>query len=202
MYFKSKICTIDKSLKSPHMVVPKFVVKRASVLDVGCNAGYIGKYLKEKKQCICDGIDIDEKALIKAKPYYRNLFKYDLYKCDFILHYKYDFILFIDVLEHLPDPNKSLKKFVKNLKPNGKVIISLPNIARFELRIKHLFGKFDYYPGIMSEDHLRFFTLKTGKQLIENCGLSIYNILPTGLGSKIRVFPTLLAFQFIYFAKK
>lgn len=202
MYFRSDYISLDKSPYSPHMIVLPLVAPNSYVLDVGCNTGYVGKFLKEEKKCINDGIDIDEALLVKAKPYYRNLFKIDLFKDDFVLRHKYDFILFIDILEHLPTPHKILKKMTNNLRKSGKIIISLPNIARFELRLKHLLGNFDYQPGIMNEDHLRFFTLKTGRELIESCSLKIEKILPTGLGARIKAFPELTAFQFIYLCKK
>lgn len=201
MYFKpNKKLSLDTSPYSPHMIIPPLVRADSFVLDVGCNAGYIGKYLKENKNCVCDGIDIDEAALAKARPYYRNLFKIDLFKDNFRLARHYDFILFIDILEHLPTPDKILKKLAGNLKSKGKVIICLPNIARLELRLKHLLGNFDYKPGIMNEDHLRFFTLKTGKKLIEDCGLKIEKVLPTGMGARLKIWPKLIACQFIYIA--
>ena len=202
MYFEPKALSLDKSPYSPHMIVPQLVSQNAYVLDVGCNIGYIGKYLKKNKKCICDGIDFDKSLLIKARPYYRNLFKIDLFKDDFVLRHQYDYILFIDLLEHLPTPHKILKKMVKNLKDDGRIIICLPNVARIELRLKHLLGNFDYKPGIMNEDHLRFFTFKSGKKLIEDCGLEIERVLSTGLGARIKIFPKLIAFQFIYICKK
>lgn len=202
MYFESKILSLDTSPFSPHAIAPCLVEPDSVVLDVGCNAGYLGQYLKEEKNCVCDGIDIDQAVLRKAKPFYKNLYKLDLFKDVFSLKSRYDYILFIDILEHLPNPKRVLKKFVKNLKPEGKAIVCLPNIARLELRLKHLLGNFDYQPGIMNEDHLRFFTLKTGREMIENCGLKVDQVLPTGLGARLKILPTLTAFQFIYIASR
>lgn len=203
MYFSSKVIKMHNWPYSPHVIAPALVADKSSVLDIGCNAGYIGKFLKENKHCRCDGIDIDKVALRKAKPYYEHLYTFDLFNDRFVLKKKYDCLLFLDILEHLPTPSLILKKFVvKNLLPGGKAVICLPNIARFEFRIKHLFGKFEYQPGIMNEDHLRFFTKKTGRQMIENSGLEIINIIPTGLGAMIKILPTLTAFQFIYHCKK
>lgn len=54
----------------------------------------------------------------------------------------------------------------------------------------------------MCKGHLRFFTLKTASELIESAGYKIKKIEPTGLGSIIRIFPTLLAFQFLFVAEK
>jgi len=88
------------------------------------------------------------------------------------------------------------------LKDDGRVIISLPNIARLEIRLKLLVGKFDYQPGILSADHLRFFTRQSATALIEKCGYRIENIIPTGLGHRIKILTNLTAFQFIYVCKK
>ena len=131
---------------SPHSIVLRLIRTRDEILDVGCNTGYIGEYLVKNKDCICDGIDYDQDFLAKAKEKgYRNLFQIDLYKTDFKLELLYDTILFIDVLEHLPNPFEFISKLVReNLKPGGKAIICLPNIARLEYRIKHAFGEFEY----------------------------------------------------------
>jgi len=202
MFSKDKAISLNQSPYSPHTIIPKLIPANSYVLDVGCNAGYIGKYLKEDKGCTCDGIDIDEFLLTQAKPYYCNLFKIDLYYDNFLLTKKYDIILFIDILEHLPNPYRIIQKFSSNLNPHGRIIICLPNIARIEYRLKHLLGIFDYEEsGIMHQDHLRFFTLKSGEKLIQNCGLKIEKILPTGLGARVKVFESLTAFQFIYICK-
>jgi len=190
---------------SPHFIVPRLVGRNKVILDVGCNQGYLGAYLIKNKNCICDGIDIDKKLLVQAKKKgYRNTFKIDLYKTDFKIKEKYDILMFIDILEHLPNPYLILKKMVReNLKTKGKAIICLPNIARLEHRINHLLGKFNYQTsGIMHQDHLRFFTRESALQMIKKTNLRIEKILPTGLGAKTEMLPNLLSFQFIFICKK
>lgn len=190
---------------SPHSIILKLVPHGSTVLDVGCNTGYIGEYLINKKQCICDGIDYNQEFLKKAKKKgYRNTYIIDLYNDSFKIQQKYDYILFIDILEHLPSPDKILTKFVKeNLKKGGTIIICLPNIGRLEFRLKHLLGNFDYEKsGIMSQDHLRFFTKKTAMKMIKNAGLVVEDIMTTGLGTRIKLFLNLFSFQFIFICKK
>ncbi len=87
---------------------------------------------------------------------------------------RFDAIIFGDVLEHLRDPRAVLEKMSALLKPGGKILISLPNIANIWVRLNLLFGRFNYSRvGILDESHLRFFTLKTAKQLASDSGLDV-----------------------------
>jgi 2-polyprenyl-3-methyl-5-hydroxy-6-metoxy-1,4-benzoquinol methylase len=199
MYKKDDCLQRDFSPHSPHTIIPSLVKPNKTVLDVGCNIGMIAQELQDND---VDGIDINDDALEIAKKYCRKVFKRDLYKNELnIPKQKYDYILFADVLEHLPRPDLILKDTKQYLNKNGRVIISLPNIARIELRIKHLMGDFTYAPGIMSLDHLRFFTKKTAIELIEEAGYRVETIIPTGLGHRFPYFTTLIAFQFIFVCK-
>lgn len=199
MFKKDPCLNQSHSPHSPHLIIPKYIKDNSLVLDVGCNTGFMGKVLI-KRGCISDGVDINTEALKKAKKYYSALYKRDLYIGKLhIPSKKYDYIIFADVLEHLPRPDLLLKDATKYLKKSGYILISLPNIARLEIRAQLLFGKFDYtYGGILSEDHLRHFTKKQAVKMISECGLRTNQIIPTGIGHKIRIFPTLTAFQFVY----
>ena len=133
-----------------------------------------------------------------------SIYKRDLYQSRLTIpKVTYDYIIFADVLEHLPRPDLLLKDTLKYLKKTGTIIISLPNIARIEIRLQLLMGNFDYtYGGILSEDHLRHFTRKSAIRMIEDCGLTVVKTTPTGLGHQLKIFPNLAAFQFVYVCKK
>lgn len=204
MFKKDPLLDLDKSPHSPHSIIPRLIGKKnALVLDVGCNNGLIGREIAKLRQASIDGIDINEEALEEAGNSYRKIFRRDLYNSKLEIEAeKYDYIIFSDILEHLPRPDLILKDARKYLKDDGRIIISLPNVARFEIRLDLLFGNFDCNSGILSEDHLRFFTKKSAQKLIRNCGYEIENIVPTGLGHKLKMFTNLTAFQFIYVCKK
>ena len=103
----------------------------------------------------------------------------------------------------LPIYEPNLTKFCKKyLDKRGRIIVSLPNIARLEIRLKLLLGRFDYQPGILGEDHLRFYTRKSALVMLQNCGYQVLEVIPTGLGHTIKILPTLFAFQFIYVCSK
>jgi 2-polyprenyl-3-methyl-5-hydroxy-6-metoxy-1,4-benzoquinol methylase len=204
MFKKDPLLSLDNSLHSPHSIIPKLIKKEQSlVLDVGCNTGMIGEEIIRKKKSIVDGIDINRAALDEAGKAYRKVFEFDLSVDGIEIDTgKYDYIIFSDILEHLPRPDQVLKKFSQYLKDEGRIIVSLPNVARFEVRLELLFGNFDYKPGILSEDHLRFFTQKSAIKMIKECGYEVEKIIPTGLGHKLRIFLNLTAFQFIYVCEK
>jgi len=60
------------------------------------------------------------------------------------------------------------------LKREGLLIVSLPNIANIYVRLTLLLGRFDYSErGLLDKTHLRFFTRKTARRLLESNGYSI-----------------------------
>jgi hypothetical protein len=65
-------------------------------------------------------------------------------------------------------------------------MISTPNIAHIIIRIKLLFGKFDCTErGILDKTHLRFFTRKTFKNLINNPNIKILQLKASPLPIEI-----------------
>ena len=87
---------------------------------------------------------------------------------------RFDKILLLDVLEHLPNPEKALRDAASLLKPNGTLVVSIPNAANLTIRLMLLFGVFEYHDrGILDRTHLRFFTRRTAWRLLESCGFEV-----------------------------
>jgi len=78
-------------------------------------------------------------------------------------------------LEHLNNPLQVLKELKELLKSNGKIIISLPNIAHIELFIQiYIKGTWPKNErGIFDKTHLRWFTRKDVFELITASGLKL-----------------------------
>jgi 2-polyprenyl-3-methyl-5-hydroxy-6-metoxy-1,4-benzoquinol methylase len=90
---------------------------------------------------------------------------------------QYDILLFGDVLEHLVHPERVLATLLPRLKPGGRVLVSLPNIAFVVNRLTHLLGRWDYRDyGILDRTHLRFFTRRTMVALLESSGLRVTRV--------------------------
>ncbi len=150
--------------------------QKSSVLDVGCNAGFIGRALRGINwQGYIAGID--KEKIFKQKVFssgYNSFFPINVENGLGKFRRKFDIIVFADVLEHLIDPQRALKRIKKNIKKDGLVIISLPNIANIYIRLNLFLGNFDYSNrGILDKDHKLFYTKKTAVSLIKNSGLKI-----------------------------
>lgn len=146
-----------------------------SILDVGCNNGYVGlnSSLNEAKFY---GLDWSDDAIQIARKTYADVIKVDLNSLAALpWGLKFDCIIFGDILEHLINPEEVLKNLTKNyLCEGGVVVISLPNIANYAIRLRLLFGNFDYQDsGILDRTHLHFYTRKTAQELIRKSSLEV-----------------------------
>jgi len=188
---------------SSHHKILDLVGEGKKVMDVGCSRGYLAAKFKEKG-CFVLGIESDPQSALIAKEFCDELVTGDVEQLDKLKYPEnyFDVIVFADVLEHLKHPENVLINLKKYLKKDGRIIASLPNIARIDIRMKLLLGKFDYEEGgILDKTHLRFFTLKNAKKLFINCGLNIESIAFTASASRFKIFPELLAFQFVIVSK-
>jgi SAM-dependent methyltransferase len=93
----------------------------------------------------------------------------------------FDLVVFSHVLEHLLHPDVALRDARRLLRPDGRIIVALPNVLYWRLRIRFLFGEFEYETtGIMDETHVRFYTFRSGMELLRSNGLEIVSTLGDG----------------------
>ena len=79
-----------------------------------------------------------------------------------------------DVAEHIGRSEALLADLRRYLKEDGKLIVSLPNIALWVYRLSLLAGRFEYTDrGIMDKSHVRFYTLVTARDLLGGAGFNI-----------------------------
>jgi SAM-dependent methyltransferase len=93
----------------------------------------------------------------------------------------FDLVVFSHVLEHLLHPDVALRDAHRLLTPDGRLIVALPNVLYWRMRLKFLFGEFKYEPtGIMDETHVRFYTFQSGMELLRSNGFEILSTLGDG----------------------
>lgn len=94
----------------------------------------------------------------------------------------FDVVVCADILEHLPDPSAALEVVATLCRPGGAVVISVPNVANWQARLRLLRGVWRYEPtGLFDSGHLRFFTRETLYELVTQCGLEVESCLPAPL---------------------
>jgi 2-polyprenyl-3-methyl-5-hydroxy-6-metoxy-1,4-benzoquinol methylase len=159
------------------------------ILDVGCAAGYLGKILRERGHYVA-GIESDAASAKKARAFYDVFYLADIETFAFPYRQEFDYILFADILEHLRDPAAVLRKAIPALRDTGKLIISVPNVANWIIRLSLLFGNFDSADrGILDKTHLHFFTLRTLTKMMAEVSCRVLDVTPTTLPVQL-VFPS------------
>lgn len=145
--------------------------KGLRVLDVGCGFATTSARI-EKLGNEVTGIEESAEACAVASSRLSHVLQADL--VDAIPQGTYDAIIFADVLEHLPWPVSVLKRYLQYLAPGGSVIISLPNVGLWSVRLAHLFGSWEYQEtGVLDRTHLRFFTRRSARWMIGEAGLEV-----------------------------
>lgn len=147
--------------------------KPKEVLEVGTATGYLSSEMT-KRGCVVTGIEQDPEMAKIAAQHCKRMITGDVEHLDFSTLGTYDAIVLGDVVEHLRNPQDFLRKTAKLLKPGGKVLMSLPNVANIWVRLNLLFGRFNYSRvGILDETHLRFFTLQSSQKMARECGFEV-----------------------------
>jgi len=92
-----------------------FSKKKITILDIGCANAFGTMALKNKlKNATIDACDFSKEAISNAKKKFGmniDFFVHDVAKDK--LKNKYDYILMIETLEHLDNPDKIVKKYLK-----------------------------------------------------------------------------------------
>jgi 2-polyprenyl-3-methyl-5-hydroxy-6-metoxy-1,4-benzoquinol methylase len=149
------------------------------VLDGGAPHGYLAATLRDRGFRVT-GIEANPDLAREAAQHCDELVVADLDGPLPAFNEPFDVVLCGDVLEHLKDPPAVLTSLNQNLKPDGIVIVSLPNVANLYVRLHLLMGRFDYQDrGILDRTHLRFFTRKTFRQLLDDAGLEVVHLTAT-----------------------
>lgn len=147
------------------------------VLDVGCGYGALAEAIENKSYAVW-GIESHDVASALAGKRMTKVIHEDLTNLgavrEAIGERRFDYLVFSDVLEHLHDPDLILRSYLPFLKDSGTVIVSVPNVAAWNIRLRLLFGIFEYADsGILDRTHLRFFTFKTAQKMLRDAGLRV-----------------------------
>lgn len=200
--------------------IVQLVGENKRVLDIGCATGHVDEFL-QRNGCTVVGIERDEEFAEQAAASCESVIVGDVERDDLLnrVEGKFDAIVLGDVLEHLLEPKELLKKLKGFIKPDGFIVVSLPNVAFWAVRKNLLFGRFEYSDrGVLDAAHLRFYTLRTAKNLILESGYDVDYVgyrfyFPLSgrklinkvvyLGGRVPIylskrFPSLFAFQFIF----
>lgn len=165
---------------SPRNEMIKYAPSKAKrFLDVGCGEGIFGNLLKQKFNAEIWGIEINDRSAEIARKKIDKVLKGDIVKLlnDIPKSY-FDCIYFNDVLEHIVNPFYVLKNIKNNLRKDGVIVCSIPNVRYFFNLYNLLIKKQWVYEdeGILDKTHLRFFTKKSILNMFKDLGYTVLEI--------------------------
>jgi glycosyltransferase involved in cell wall biosynthesis len=168
--------TLKLGYDSSHTAALSAVPAGARVLDIGCGPGAFDKLLVDKG-CIVSGADQFLPA--DATIFKRFLLWNEQAPLD-VSADEYDYILLLDIIEHLTSPEAfldSLRTSLGSLDGHPKILITTGNVVFAVVRLQSLLGNFNYGKrGILDLTHTRLYTFGTLRKLFEQCGYSVEEV--------------------------
>ena len=126
------------------------------LLDIGCGSGSFIKYVAQHTQFKVMGTEVNKKQVDRLqKTDAFPILLGDISQLSLPSDH-FDVITLWDVIEHVPDPISMLTEINKIIKPDGLVVIRVPNGNSLNSK---LFGK--YWAGIDAPRHYYVFTNET-----------------------------------------
>jgi len=199
--------------------IVRHIQTKGRVLELGPATGYLTKYLKENIGCVVHAIEKSEEMAHEARKFCEKMIVADIDSIQLETQFSentYDYIIIGDVLEHLRESEKTLISCRNLLTPDGKCIISVPNIGHASIIGGLIKGHFNYtHEGLLDRTHVHFYTRESLANLLQKCGFSIRAIdtvtrlpeeteigdsladLPFSLQKHILSIPDALTYQFI-----
>jgi 2-polyprenyl-3-methyl-5-hydroxy-6-metoxy-1,4-benzoquinol methylase len=161
LFFKvyHKVREIMLARKHKEIVANSSIKAGAKILDIGAGRGYFLNHMQEHKY-VCTGIEQDPDVRQAAIDQFNLnvLPPEELYKLE---DKQFDVITLWHVLEHIHDYRGYLDKIKKLLKPDGLLVVALPNPSCSDQYIYK-----DYWSGWDVPIHLWHFTPQNAKDLM------------------------------------
>jgi SAM-dependent methyltransferase len=156
--------------------------KNAAILDVGCGRGYAMSWLANSGFTKLQGIDVDVGQVEFARSRGLNV----QHVTDSVAFLdtrptRFDFVLLMDVLEHMPRPHDRmlLETIQRTLRPGGRLLCTVPNALS---PLANYWRHIDY-------THETTFTPESLDFLIGHAGFEIEGIHPLEIVPPPRGFP-------------
>jgi 2-polyprenyl-3-methyl-5-hydroxy-6-metoxy-1,4-benzoquinol methylase len=151
-------------------LISKFF-KTGNLLDIGCGTGEFLNVFKEAKWSTV-GIEPDEQTRKNASQKY----SLNIYPEAYLQELKnesFEIITMWHVLEHVPLLNERIEDLKKLIKPNGIIIIAVPNSNSLDAEIYK-----EHWAAYDVPRHLYHFTPQTLELIFKKHGLKLFNTLP------------------------
>ncbi len=131
------------------------------LLDIGCSTGLFLRGMREKSGWEVQGVEISEQAAAIARNRHALTVTTGTLESAEFPDNHFDAVTMWDVFEHLHDPDGSLAEIRRILRPDGVLVLRVPNLDSWDAQ---LFG--ENWAGLDAPRHLYIFGRKTLTQIL------------------------------------
>lgn len=164
------------TIKQKIVLINSFNTEQKTILDIGCGTGDFLLACKNAGWSV-SGIEPNIKArtYTKKKLFDSNEKIFDNIKAlmDYNIDSKYDIISLWHVLEHVPNLEEYISNLKKILKPNGTIIIAVPNYKSFDAKYYE-----KYWAAYDVPRHLWHFSKRSIQLLFAKENMKVVKTLP------------------------
>jgi SAM-dependent methyltransferase len=180
---------LQKHSTPQDQILLKLITPGDRLLDLGCGSGGFAVKAKGKYQKVY-GVDISDQAIKQAAEKVSGVvgFEFMVHDADFGLPFNdsfFDSVVCDAVLEHMPYPPALLKEIYRVLKPQGELVLLVPNDAWIFYRLQALTGKIPMSGAVneMGVDwgHLHKFNKKILCDLLTSLGFRVETVACSGV---------------------
>ncbi len=137
---------------------------RGSLIEIGCGMGFQLKAFQEDGWDVT-GIEPDRGFCQFIADYHQLKALPTILEESDLPEASIDVVVFLHVIEHVPDPLGTLRSIYRVLKPGGHLVIETP---RYDSLMFRLFGRRER--SLNCDGHIYFFTTDTLRELCEKAG--------------------------------
>jgi 2-polyprenyl-3-methyl-5-hydroxy-6-metoxy-1,4-benzoquinol methylase len=194
--FSTRKEVLDELLPTNHLAGQNW-------LDAGCGTGTLARFLAERKGCTVLGVDASAAMIANCIPARNAEFRQIQDVCETGLQDgTFDGVLCSSVLEYLSEPRAALVELRRVLKPNGLLLVSVPNahpIARWPIvtiySLTKPLGRWRQNPFLDYSKHA--YSESCFRHLLDGCGFRVEAVRKFGglFGSPILGHGTLMMFR-------
>jgi len=159
------------SLKRKLKLINSFASEEKTLLDIGCGTGDFLQFVKQHGWTV-SGVEPNEDARKIANSKTDHAV-FDIDKLSQFKPERFDVITLWHVLEHLPNLELQISTFKKLLKPNGTLIIAVPNYKSYDAQYyKNFWAAYDV------PRHLWHFSITSISKLVGREMMEVVKIFP------------------------